>query len=70
LVAGHYNPLDRLDLINGIKPKITNTGIIPKTISAFDLVSRHDLAGPVESAGVVELYPSNVVQSKAPANAL
>tara|TARA_B110000467_G_scaffold133379_1_gene129112 strand:- start:10 stop:159 length:150 start_codon:yes stop_codon:yes gene_type:complete len=47
-----------------------NTGIMLKTISALLLVSKHDLDGPVEEAGVVELYPVKEVQSKAPEKAL
>lgn len=47
-----------------------NTGMILKTMSALLFVSKHDLAGPVELAGVVASYPVKEVQSKAPENAL
>ena len=47
-----------------------NTGMMLKTISALLLVSKHDLAGPVEEAGVELLYPVKVVQSRAPLKAL
>ena len=47
-----------------------NTGMILNTMSALLFVSKHDLAGPVEEAGVEESYPVREVQSKAPENAL